>query len=181
MPRSTLLVIDFLNAMEFSGGGRLFERALPAARATSALRDRERSAATVVVYVNDVFDSGLADFKALIDHQRGRSARGAELVSALEPDASCDHFVAKPHYSAFFRTGLEALLKRSRCERLILTGVAADICVLATAFDASMRGYALAIPANCVAAESEAAELWALGHMRRVFGADVRPSLERKP
>ena len=97
-------------------------------------------------------------------------------MRALEPDPERDHFVLKPRHSGFYCTGLEVLLERLGARTLILTGIAADICVLATAFDAHMRGFRLRVPADCVASESADAEAWVLRHMQRVLGADVRPS-----
>lgn len=49
--------------------------------------------------------------------------------------------------------------------------------MLATAFDAHMRDYALTVPRDCVAAENADAEKWALGLMSRVFDADKSHSL----
>lgn len=175
-PRSALLVIDLVNAFEFPCGETLFHRALPAARAIAVLQERARSAGVPILYVNDVFDSEASELHDLVMHYRGRSCRSRALLEFLAVDPERDHFVAKPMHSGFFRTDLEALLRRMRVEHLILTGVAADICVLVTAFDAHMRGFGLSVPCDCIAAESAEAERWALQHMARVLCADVRPS-----
>lgn len=173
---TALLLIDLINPFDFECGDRLFERALPAARATAALQARARAAGVTTIYVNDCFESAATRLKELVERHRARGGRAAELVDALGADPDRDHFIAKPRHSAFYRTELEAMLRRMRIEQLILTGVAADICVLATAFDAHMRGFDLSVPCDCVAAESAEAELWALRHMARVLAADVRPS-----
>lgn len=173
---TALLLIDLINPLDFECGDQLFERALPAARAAAALQARARVAGVVTIYVNDCFESGATGLKELVERERAHGGRAAALVDALSPDPDRDQFVAKTRHSAFYRTELETMLRRMRIEQLILAGVAADICVLATAFDAHMRGFELSVPCDCVAAESAEAELWALRHMARVLSADVRPS-----
>ena len=68
------------------------------------------------------------------------------------------------------------MLTQLKCRRLVITGLAADSCVLFTAMDAYLRGYSLWVPADCVAAESAQAKAQALEQMRRVLKADVRPA-----
>ena len=63
-----------------------------------------------------------------------------------------------------------------RVERLVLTGLAADNCIMFTAHDAHLRKYALRVPSDCVASERESYRRAALAHMARVTKADVRPS-----
>jgi nicotinamidase-related amidase len=60
--------------------------------------------------------------------------------------------------------------------RLILTGFAADICVLYTANDAYMRDYELIVPSDCIASETLAAKRTACAQMKRFLRADVRSS-----
>ncbi len=64
---------------------------------------------------------------------------------------------------------------------MILTGVAANFCVLFTAHDAYMRDYRLIVPSDCVASLSERANRLALAHMADVTKADVRRSTEIEP
>ncbi|MEZ2299326.1 cysteine hydrolase family protein [Variovorax sp. RCC_210] len=85
----------------------------------------------------------------------GQGGAGAEITSALQPDAD-DYFVLKPKHSAFFGTPLELLLQHLDARRLILTGVASDQCVLATAMEAEMRDLAVVVPRDCVASQSVA-------------------------
>ena len=174
---SALLLIDLINPLDFRCAAALLKRALPAARAAGALQARARRAGIPAIYVNDLFESGARGLGDLLERLRRRGGACAALVDALPADPARDHFIAKPQHSGFFRTELEMLLGRLHVDHLILTGVAADICVLATAFDARMRGFRLSVPRDCVAAESAEAELWALRQMTRVLGADVRPSV----
>ncbi|RZJ00298.1 MAG: isochorismatase family protein, partial [Rubrivivax sp.] len=71
---------------------------------------------------------------------------------------------------------LDLLLDQLQCKRLIVTGIAADNCVLFSAMDAYLRGYSVWVPVDCVAAESVDARDKALEQMARVLKADIRPS-----
>jgi len=62
--------------------------------------------------------------------------------------------------------------------RLVLTGVAADICVLFTAADAHMREYALWVPKDAVASDRPEHRDWALGIMTKSMDAETRPTTE---
>ena len=59
-------------------------------------------------------------------------------------------------------------------DRILLTGIAADICVLFTAADAHMRDYALWVPEDAVAANTRERRRWALEIMKQSMGAEVR-------
>jgi nicotinamidase-related amidase len=99
-------------------------------------------------------------------------------VELLAP-APSDIAVLKPRHSAFFATPLAVLLAQLGARRLIVAGLAADICVLFTASDAFLRGFELWVPADCVAAESAARKRAALSFMARVLKADTRASRGR--
>ena len=61
---------------------------------------------------------------------------------------------------------------------MVLTGIAANICVLFTANDTYMRDLHLAVPCDCVASNTEEENRYALDQMRKVLKADTRPSTE---
>jgi nicotinamidase-related amidase len=79
-------------------------------------------------------------------------------------------------HSAFFSTTLEVLLERLHVHRVILTGFAADICVLYTANDAYMRDLEVSVPSDCVASETIRQYRFALDHMAQRLRADTRTS-----
>lgn len=173
-----VLVIDVVNPFDFAGADALFAHAVPAARRTAALLARTRPAGMPTIYVNDNFDCWHLGFRELIADIRARHPRGREMIDALAPDPERDHYVLKPMHSGFFGTGLEVLVQRLRLHTLVLTGVAADICVLFTANDAYMRGYRVVVPSDCVAAEDPADADRTLRQMGRLLKADVRRSTE---
>jgi len=136
---------------------------------------RARRSGVPTVYVNDNFGRWRSDFRNLVAHCLRRRARGRAVTALLRPDHQ-DYFVLKPKHSAFYATTLELLLEQLGARTLILTGLLADSCILATAHDAAMRGYRLIVPEDCVAARLAEDRRRALGHMRRALHADTECS-----
>lgn len=93
----------------------------------------------------------------------------------LKPSRN-DYFIIKPQFSGFYATNLPVLLPKLGVSRLILTGIATDICILFTAADAHMRDYALWIPQDAVASENDDRAHFALDTMREAMGAETRAS-----
>jgi nicotinamidase-related amidase len=170
-----LLLVDVINPLDFPGSSPLVRRALPMARRLARLADRFRIERRPVIYVNDNFGRWQSDWRKVIRRCTAPGVPGRRMSAVLSPHRG-DYFVLKPKHSGFFSTTLEVLLRHLGADTLVLTGVATDICVLATAQDAYMRDYRLFVPRDCVAAESAAASRFALGHMETLFKADLRPS-----
>jgi len=170
-------MIDVINGLEFEGAEALLRHALPMAVRLRQLKSRAKPAGVPVVYVNDNFGRWRSDFTSLVNHCLHDGVLGRPIVELLSPEAD-DYFVLKPKHSAFFSTALDLLLEYLEVETLVLTGMAANICVLFTANDAYMRDYKLVIPGDCVAANTSAECQHALDEMRQVLKADTRPSAE---
>ena len=77
-----------------------------------------------------------------------------ELAQVLAPTEK-DYFILKPKHSAFHLSPLEALLEKLKVKRLVVTGIAGDVCVLFTAHDAHMRGYEVIVPRDCMASNTK--------------------------
>lgn len=174
---AALLLIDVINDLEFDGGEDLLEHALPMARAIAGLKERARQAQLPCIYVNDNFGRWRSDFQHTIAHVLNDGTRGRPIAELLHPTEE-DYFVLKPKHSGFFGTTLAILLEDLGARTLILTGMAGNNCVLATAGDAYMRGYKLLVPADCIASERAEQNQGALAHMADVLKADIRPSTE---
>ena len=172
-----LLLIDVINDLEFPEGDQLLRHALPMARRIAALKRRARQEGVPVVYVNDNFGRWRSDFNAQVEHCLQDGVRGQPVVELLRPDED-DYFVLKPKHSGFFSTTLDILLEYLGAKAVVLTGMAANICVLFTANDAYMRDLHLAVPSDCVASNTEEENRYALDQMRKVLKADTRPSTE---
>jgi nicotinamidase-related amidase len=170
-----LLLIDWINDLEFDAGEKLLEPALAAARATAALRKRAKQAGVPVIYCNDNFGRWRSDFRSLLEHCLNDEVRGRPIAKLLAPDDH-DYFVLKPKHSGFHSTSLDVLLAHLGASTLILTGIAGNFCVLFTAQDAYMRDFKLVVPRYCTACEAEADNRHALEHMAKVCKADTGPS-----
>jgi len=150
----------------------LVEAAHRATDAIVALRDQAHAADVPVIYVNDNYGKWQSTPEQLIDELVGDNPHGGEIARQLAP-AERDYFVVKPEFSGFYATNLPAILPRLGVSRLILTGVAADICVLFTAADAHMREYDLWVPADAVAGIKPDRTAWAIDIMRDTLSAEV--------
>jgi nicotinamidase-related amidase len=123
-----------------------------------------------VIYANDHWGHWTQSVPALVDSLIASGLPGARLARLLAPRAT-DFTMLKPRNSAFFGTPLDFLLEELCVSRLILTGLAANNCVLFTAHDAYVRKHAVWIPADCTACERDDDRLTALAHMRSVVKA----------
>jgi len=172
---TALLLIDVINDFAFAEADLLLKFAVSMARRLRALKQRAHKAGIPAIYINDNFGRWQSNFAALVDHCS--KSRGKEVASLLAP-AHRDYFVLKPKHSAFYSTTLDMLLRYLGAQRLIITGITANICVLFTANDAYMRDFELLIPEDCVASNTEVENNYALQQMRTILKADIRPSTE---
>jgi nicotinamidase-related amidase len=170
-----LLVIDVVNDFDFPEAEQLLEFAVPMAHKVAELKKRAQDAGIPVIYVNDNFGRWQVDFESQVE--QCRQGPGKMIVELLRPDAR-DYFVLKPKHSGFYSTSLDVLLEFLDTKTLILTGIAADICVLFTANDAYMRGFKILVPPDCVASNTQAETDHVIKHIQKALKADVRHSEE---
>ncbi|WBH16174.1 isochorismatase family cysteine hydrolase [Sphingomonas radiodurans] len=167
---AAILVIDVLNTFDFDGGGGLKEAVADLVAPIASLRRQAAASDVPVIYVNDNYGrwhDEPSDIIAWIGE-----GGGASFAQALKPGPQ-DYFVIKPESSGFYATTLPALLPRLNVSRLILVGVAADICVLFTAADAHMREYDLWVPRDAVASQERERSHWALEIMANGMSAET--------
>lgn len=174
---AALLLIDVINPFDFTGADLLLKAALQMAPQLVELKKRCQRAGIPSIYVNDHFGRWRSDFSAIVDHCKSDKADGREFVRQLLPQKD-DYFVFKPMHSGFYQTTLELLLAHLGAKTLILTGLASNICVLATAQDAYMRDFRLYLPPDSMAASSPEEESYAQLHFARVLEADRTRSNE---
>ena len=172
-----LLIIDMINDLEWPGAEDFLEPAVEAARHIAELKARAAEAGIPVVYCNDNFGRWRSDFNEVIDHVLNDGTRGQPLAELLLPSDE-DYFVLKPKHSAFFETTLDTLLSYLQAERLILTGITGDICVLLSASDAYIRDFEIVVPPECTASVSADENDHAVRYMERVLKARLLPAGE---
>jgi len=168
---TALLILDMITDMDFRGAGSMLRDTEDASRTILKLRDAADKARLPVIYVNDNFGEWHSERYRLVE--RALAGEGREFVARLAPRDG-DYFIIKPQFSGFYATNLQVLLPKLGADRLVLTGVSADICVLFTAADAHMRDYRLWIPEDAVAAQTGERRRWALDIMKQSMGAEVR-------
>jgi nicotinamidase-related amidase len=151
MPRSALLIVDMINLLDFPEAKSLLKFAIPVAKNILNLKNKFYKKNYPVIYVNDNFEEWLADWKTV--YSKCREGKGAELAKLLKPTEK-DYFILKPRHSAFEATPLEILLEKLRIKKLVVTGIAGDICVLFTAHDAHARDFEVIVPSDCIASNT---------------------------
>ena len=173
-----VLLIDVINDFDFPEAAELLRYAEPMAERIKLLAARARQANVPIIYVNDNFGRWRSDFRAQVEHCLN-NGRGPKIVELLRPQEK-DYIVLKPKHSGLFSTTLDTLLQYLAVRKVILTGVAANICVLFTANDAYMRDLEVVVPEDCVASNTAQLNLYALEQMRTVLKANTAPSAELK-
>jgi nicotinamidase-related amidase len=182
LPKSqrVLLLVDFINALDFPGAEKLAGPALEAARATAELKRRLRGEGVVAIYANDNFGAWQSDFRSLVSRCLALPGEPGEITRVLRPEED-DLTVLKPRHSAFYASPLELLLAEMETHELIICGLAADMCVQLTAADAFLREYRVWVPADCTASETDKAKANAMDYMASVLKCEVHPSTEPVP
>jgi nicotinamidase-related amidase len=170
--RVALLVLDVISTYAFPGGNRLLAALEHRAPNIAAATARARKARVPVIYVNDAQGQWDSDFPRIVRTCLADSPRVKSLTEQLRPLAG-DHVLLKPRHSAFYGTPLEALLEHLRVSSLIITGVSAESCVLATACDAHTHGFRLIIPGDTIAGADHRAVKRTLESVGSAFKARV--------
>ncbi len=104
---------------------------------------------------------------------------GAQTVDGLAPrpaPVDGDIVITKRCYDGFTRTDLEARLEALGADRLVVLGVATDICVQSTAASAFFRGYPTIVLSDLTATLTAARHRAALAYLHDILGAQVLTS-----
>jgi nicotinamidase-related amidase len=172
---TALLLIDVINDLAFDGSGPLVAQAESMAAPLARLKRRATAGGVPTIYINDNFGQWRSDFRRTVAHCTARSSPGHRVSRRLRPTAH-DYFVLKPKHSGFFDTSLDTLLETLGVRRVILTGIAGNICVLFTANDAYMRDYKIFAPADCIVSNTATDNDHALRQIEIVLKGNVAPS-----
>jgi len=173
-PQDALIVVDVQN--DFCPGGKLpIEAGAEVVPVLNAWIERARDAGAAVAASRDRHPPGHASFE-----DRGgdwpehcvAGTQGAE----LHPDLRLPDLVEMVHkgqnpdfdqYSAFDRTGLAERLRARGVRRVVVGGLALDVCVRATVLDAIRAGFEAHLLTDATRSTSPEAGREALDEMRR--------------
>ena len=175
VPGTALLLIDVINDLAFDGSEAIVEQAEPMALRLARLKRRATAAGVPAIYINDNFGRWRSDFRQTVAHCTRAASPGRNVSRRLRP-ATRDYFVLKPKHSGFFDTTLDTLLNALRIRRVIVTGIAGNICVLFTANDAYMRELKIYAPADCIVSNTPEDNEYALEQIGTVLKGNVAPS-----
>jgi len=170
--RSALIIIDMINPFDFAGGEEARRAATRVARTLADLRDQADRCDVPTIYVNDNFGQWHSEKSRLVESARPSLAGGV-----IEPRDD-DFFIIKPQFSGFYSTNLSVLLPKLGVRRLVLAGIATEICILFTAADAHMRDYALWVPNDAVVGIDRDQAAAAMAIMRSAMDAEVAPTAQ---
>ena len=137
------------------------------------LLQREKEAGSSILFVCDNHQPDDLEFQMFLLYCIIGTAE-TEVIDELSEFVEPGSVVPKNRYSGFFGTDLEKRLKDLSPDKIILCGVCTDICVMHTASDARNRDYAVEVPRECVASFDSDAHAWALRHLEKILGANVR-------
>jgi nicotinamidase-related amidase len=182
MPGSNaLLVVDMLVGF-CRPGGALF-LAQDTARVEEYILELANgflSRAEHVAFCSDAHEETDPEFKQFPPHCMHGSPESA-VVPTLLGVADASEWVPKRSFSALRGTRLPTLLTEWNVERVHVTGVATDICVLFTCQDLRAEGLQVSVHRRGVLASHPDRQEFFLKYMSRVLGVEVVDSHERPP
>ena len=170
-----LLVIDMVNDF-LDPAGALIVRGAPAiVEPVDRLVVASRDLGMPVIWACDRHLPDDREFLRYPPHCL-RGTWGAEVIDRLSVEPG-DHVVSKRHYSAFFDTGLDDLLRSLGVEQVIACGVVTNTCVRSTVHDAYFLEYDVFVPVECVWATSAREQESTLADLSASFADVVRLDL----
>lgn len=184
LQRSALLVIDPQNDF-LTPGGAFSKRHVDGAQLVATLAlvvQAARQQGRLVVWVTSRYgETPVVDREEL----RGQThvgapccvagSEGAQVVAPLRAlQAADDLQVEKRWYSAFRESDLHQRLQAAGVQRLLLCGVATNVCVLATAREALGLGYQVAALSDACTAGTIGKHVAALRELGRAGGSTLR-------
>lgn len=101
-------------------------------------------------YEKNLRDAGIWPKKVLPLADTSHGAKSMEIDPRLDYRPEEDTYIVKKHASAFFGTGLAAMLTAQRIDTVLITGSTTSGCVRATAVDANAHGFVPLVVADAV-------------------------------
>jgi nicotinamidase/pyrazinamidase len=171
--KEALLVIDMLNDFVLEGA----PLEVPETRRIIPVIKKEIDKAHVsdvpVIYVCDTHSPDDPEFARFgWPAHAVKGTPGAEVITELKPSKG-DIVIPKSTYSGFYGTALDSTLRQLGVDVVRLTGDVTHICVLFTASDAVLRGYAVTVVEDGVAGIAREDHEAAIRIMRSVLGASI--------
>lgn len=159
-----IVVVDLINVfVEGRLGSKKFK---------SVVRETRRvmeSSGKFTVFVQDSHHPGDAEISVWGEHAM-EGTEEAETVSELKGMAQV---IRKRTYDAFYKTGLEELLRSKNAKNILFCGVVTDICIVHTVASAFFAGFSPIVAKECTSTYSEKEKNRVLGYMAKNYGAKI--------
>jgi nicotinamidase-related amidase len=169
--KAAILVIDMLNDFILEGAPLECAKGREIIKPIKRLIDFGRKKNLPVIHIADSHDPDDKEFKIWPPHAVNNT-EGAEIIDVLKPQKG-EIIIKKKTYDGFFNTNLEKVLKKKKIDTLIITGVCTDICILHTCSSATLLGFNVKVPRECVAALTDEDHFFALKHLEKVLKSEV--------
>ncbi|KAA6442324.1 isochorismatase family cysteine hydrolase [Bacillus atrophaeus] len=167
---TALLIVDMINNFQFDMGESLAQKTEQIVPHILSLKKHAKQNNWPIIYINDHYGLWQADISTIENECKNELSES--IIEKISPQDD-DYFLIKPMHSAFYETALHTLLTEQKVKRVIITGIAGNICVLFTANDAYMREYNITIPKDCIASNSDEDNQFALTIMKDVLFAEI--------
>lgn len=167
--RTALLLVDLVNDYVEPTGAMPAADCGPVIAANRLLAEAARRAGVTIVWIRP----GHLDTTDGLFRKRIAHALEGTWGSELHPDlgfAEGERILSKRRYSAFFQTDLDLWLREHDIDRVVVTGVALNICVRSTVHDAFFLGYQVWVPRDACRATGEREEASTLYDIQTHFG-----------
>ena len=169
---NVVLVVDMLKGFLEPGHNLYHEESRRIIPHALELVKGEKAAGSEILFVSDHHDPDDLEFNIFPVH----CVIGTEetlVIPELSEFVTDSNVIPKKRYSGFFNTDLAERLTALAPEKLLVCGVATNVCVLHTTSDARNRDYEVEVYSDCVSGPDPEAHRWALSHCQRVLGAKV--------
>lgn len=151
--RPAIVVVDLTNGFTDPDAPTGADLAAVVA-ATTELIAAGRPAGVPVVFTTIAYTPGELDSVRWLQKAPGmralREGSAAVALDARLPVEERDHLITKKGASAFFGTGLAALLTGMHVDTVLICGATTSGCVRASAVDAVQSGFSVLVPRECV-------------------------------
>jgi ureidoacrylate peracid hydrolase len=144
--RAAIIVIDMVNEFCKPGGAMVLPGYETLVAPQLAVIEAARARGVPVIWVHDAHRPGMRREREWVKRTPHcvEGSWGPEIIDDLGARDDEIH-VIKRRYSAFFQTDLDLYLREHDIARVIVTGVALNICVRSTVHDAFYNGYQVVV------------------------------------
>jgi nicotinamidase-related amidase len=150
---SAVLVVDMTHDFVDPDAPLAAEGAMSIAPEIRRLLDSARECRVHVVHINERHRRSGVDYGLQSELEPPHCVEGtlgAEIITPLEPHDD-EPLVIKRRYDGFFETDLRSILQGWGVKNLLLTGVATEVCIASTAYQAKSLDYRNFFVRECLA------------------------------